>query len=103
MSARAVTVVVTGGVTLLVGVGSPVGLPTLATLVRLRSEERRVADKVRFGVAPAVRLTKFDQFTVPALKVPPPVALTKLTPTGNLSVTDGVVAVDGLAFVTLIV
>ena len=96
-----VTLVVTGGVTLFVGFGSFGNGPTLATFV---SEPLvgAVTIKVRFVVwlfvmAPKLHVTK------PALVVPPPVALTNVTPTGNVSVTVTLLAVDGPKFVTEIV
>jgi hypothetical protein len=43
------------------------------------------------------------QLTTPLLLAPPPVALTKLTPAGNVSVTTTLLALDGPKFVTDIV
>src|SRR5438034_393579 len=96
-----VTVVVTGVVVLFVGLGSPVGLLTLATLVKLplaRSEERRVGKECW----PLARLPK-HQLNIPPLLLPLPLALTTVTPAGRLSVTDNEVAVEGPRFVTVIV
>ena len=99
-STTGVTPVTTGGVTLFVRIGSP-GVLTFATFV---SEPLvgAVTIKVRFVVwlfvmAPKLHVTK------PALVVPPPVALTNVTPTGNVSVTVTLLAVDGPKFVTLMV
>jgi hypothetical protein len=43
------------------------------------------------------------QFTTPLLFNPPPEALTKFTPAGNVSVTTTLLALDGPKFVTEIV
>ena len=99
--ATGVTVVVTGGVTLFVGVGSGVGEPTLAKFVNV---------PLAGGVTVTVTLLtwllasvpKFH-VTTPELFAPPPVALIKFTPLGNASVTVTLLAVDGPKFVTEIV
>lgn len=41
--------------------------------------------------------------TKPALVTPPPLALTNVTPAGNVSVTVTLLALDGPKFVTLMV
>jgi hypothetical protein len=43
------------------------------------------------------------QLTTPLLLAPPPVALTNVTPNGNVSVTVTLLALDGPKFVTEIV
>ena len=96
-----VTLVITGGVTLFVGVGSLVGVLTLATFVS-EPLAGAVTINVRFVVwlfvnAPKLHVTK------PPFVTPPPVALTNVTPTGNVSVTVTLLAVDGPKFVTLMV
>ena len=100
-SASGVTVVVTGGVTLFVGVGSGVGEPVVAKFVNV---------PLAGGVTVTVTLltwllTSVPKFhvTTPELFVPPPVALTKFTLLGNASVTVTLLAVDGPKFVTLMV
>src|SRR5208282_5015472 len=100
-SATGVTEVMTGGVMLLVRLGSPVGELAVAMLV---SEPLAGAFtvKVRLLTAPLARVPRL-QFTTPALLAPPPLALTKLTPAGNASVTTTPLALEGPKFVTLIV
>src|ERR1041385_2792445 len=93
-SAEAPTKVMTGGVTLLVRFGSAVLPLTLAKLVRLETAFGAVTFSVKLVVAPAPRL-KFVHNTSLPLRIPPPLALTKVTDAGKLSVTDKVAAVDG--------
>jgi len=100
-SANGVTVVTTGGVTLLVKFGSGVGDVTLAVLVN-EPEAGTVTFNVKFVVAFAANEAKF-QLTTPAFVVPLPVALTKVTPTGKASVTTTLLAVEGSKLVTEIV
>ena len=100
-NAEFVTVVMTGGVTLFVGFGSPVGVLTIATLVN-EPEAGAVTVTVTLLTWPLVNRPKL-QFTTPLLFMPPPVALTKLTPTGKVSVTTTPLALDGPKFVTDIV
>jgi hypothetical protein len=100
-SADGVTVVTTGGVTLLVRFGSGVGEVTLAVLVKVPLAGA-VTIRVKFVVAFAAREARF-QFTTPAVSLPLPVALTKVTPTGKASVTTTLVAVDGPKLVKVIV
>ena len=99
-STTGVTPVTTGGVALLVNWGSP-GVLTFATFV---SEPLvgAVTTNVRLVVWLFVKVPKLH-VTKPAFVTPPPVALTKVTPTGNVSVTVTLLAVDGPKFVTLIV
>src|SRR5271165_4704168 len=97
-SATGVTVVMTGGVTLLVRFGSPVGVLTLATFVRL-PEAGAVTVKVTFVIWPLARVPRV-QFTTPLLLRPPPVALTKVTEAGRLSVTTTLLALEGPKLVT---
>jgi hypothetical protein len=101
MSVTGVTPVTTGGVTLFVGTGSPVGPPTLATFVRLPLTGA-VTINVRFVVWPFVKVPRLH-VTKPKLFEPFPLALTNVTPTGNVSVTVTLLAPDGPKFVTLIV
>ena len=100
-SAAAVTLVITGGVVLLVGLGSPVGLFTLATLVSVPLAGALTVT-VKLLAWPLANAPKF-QLTTPALLLPLPLALTKVTPAGRLSVTDNDVAVEGPRFVTVMV
>jgi len=100
-SANGVTVVTTGGVTLLVKFGSGVGDVTLAVLV---SEPLvgAVTTNEKLVVAFAANEARF-QLTTPAFIVPLPVALTKVTPAGNASVTTTLLAVEGPKLVTVTV
>ena len=99
--ATGVTVVITGGVTLFVGVGSPVGEFTFAVFV-----SEPVAGAVTVTVTlltwPFTSVPKF-QFTTPLFVVPPSEADTNVTPAGNASVTTTLLADDGPKFVTEIV
>jgi hypothetical protein len=101
MSATGVTGVVTGGLVLFVGFGSPVGEFTMAVLVNVPLAGA-ITFKVKLLVVPAI-IVPNDQLTIPALFVPLPLALTNVTPTGKLSVTTTPLADDGPAFVTVIV
>ena len=101
MLAIGVTVVVTGGVTLLVEMGSTVGELTLAVFVN-EPFAGAVTVTVTLLIAPFVRLPKFHD-TMPELFTPPPVALTNVTVVGNVSVTVTLLAVEGPKFVTEIV
>jgi hypothetical protein len=91
----------TGGVTLFVGLGSPVGVLTDATLV---SEPLAGAVTVTVTLLtwPLVKAPKL-QLTRPLLFNPPPVALTNVTLAGSVSVTTTLLALDGPKFVTEIV
>ena len=100
-SATGVTVVVTGGVTLFVGVGSGVGEPTLAKFVNVP-----LAGGVTVTVTLLIWLLRsVPKFhvTTPELFVPLLVALTKFTLLGNASVTVTLLALDGPKFVTVMV
>ena len=57
---------------------------------------------VNLLTAPFARSPRL-QITTPALFVPPPLALTNVTPAGNASVTTTLLAMDGPKFVTEIV
>ena len=98
-----VTSVTTGGVRLLVGTGSPVGLPTVAVFVRLpRAVE--ITLTVRFVLPPEIKLPRSGQMTwLLAFVVVDGMELTNTKPAGKLSVTDKLAAVDGPRFVTLMV
>ena len=100
-SATGVTLVTTGGVTLFVEFGSPVGELTLAVLV---------SEPLAGAVTVTVTLLTWPlanvpnvQLTTPLLLAPPPLALTKLTPAGKVSVTTTLLALDGPKFVADIV
>ncbi len=97
-SATDVTVVVTGGVTLFVVFGSLVGEDTLAVLFNVPLVGA-VTVTVRLLTAPLTSVPK-DQFTVPLLLTPLPLADTKVTPAGNISVTTTLLAADGPKLVT---
>ena len=100
MFATGVTVVVTGGLVLFVGFGSPVGEFTMAVLVN-GPLAGAVTFKVKLVVVLAAKIPN-DQLTMPLLLTPPG-ALTNVTPAGKLSVTTTALAEDGPAFVTVIV
>ena len=93
-----VMVVVTGGVTLFVGVGSGVGEPTLAKLVNVPLAGA-VTDTVRFVFCAAASVPKFH-VTRPLLVTPLPLALTNVTLLGKVSVTITPLAGVGPRFVT---
>jgi hypothetical protein len=100
-NAEFVTLVTTGGVTLFVLFGSTVGELTLATFVN---------DPLAGAVTVTVTLLTWPlvnvpnvQLTTPLLLAPPPLALTKVTPNGNVSVTTTPLALEGPKFVTDIV
>jgi hypothetical protein len=101
MSATGVTVVMTGAVTLFVLLGSPVGELTVATLVR-EPLAGAVTVTLTLLTWPLVNVPKL-QFTTPPVFTPPPLALTNVTPNGNVSVTVTLLALDGPKFVTEIV
>jgi len=101
ISATDVTVVVTGGVTLFVRSGSLVGEATLAVLFSVPLAGA-VTVTVRLLTAPLASVPK-DQFTTPLLFTPLPLADTKVTPTGKVSVTTTPLAADGPKLVTEIV
>src|SRR5271154_3559779 len=92
-SADGITVVVTGGLVLFVGFGSPVGELTTAVFVS-EPLTGAVTITVRLLVWPAINEPS-DQFTTPLMFVPPPDALTNVVPAGKLSVTTTPLAVDG--------
>ena len=100
-SATGVTVVVTGGLVLFVEFGSPVGELTIAVFV-IVPLAGAVTVKIKLLDWLAAKLPN-DQLTTPPLVVPPPDALTKTTPAGNVSVTITPPADDGPEFVTVIV
>src|ERR1035438_10455871 len=100
-NAEFVTLVTTGGVMLLVLFGSPVGVLTLATLVS-EPLAGAVTVTVRLLTWPLASVPRL-QFTTPLLFTPPPVALTNVTPSGNVSVTVTLLALEGPKFVTKIV
>jgi hypothetical protein len=100
-SATGVTLVTTGGVTLFVEFGSPVGELTVATLVSVPFAGT-VTVTVTLLTWPLASVPKL-QFTTPLVLAPPPEALTNVTPNGNVSVTTTLLALDGPKFVTEIV
>jgi hypothetical protein len=100
-SATGVTVVPTGELVLLPGLESGVLDATVATFVTLPLAGA-VTVKVRLVPTPAARLTN-AQLTTPALFVPPPLALTKVTFVGKTSVGMMLLAIANPKFVTEIV
>jgi hypothetical protein len=99
--AEFVTVVTTGADRLLVGLGSPVGELTFATLVSVPLAGA-VTVTVTLLTWPLAKVPNV-QLTTPLVFTPPPVALTNVTPNGNVSVTTTLLALDGPKFVTEIV
>src|ERR1700722_7372710 len=96
-SAWALINVITGALVLLPGVGSGIGLPTIAVLVTAPPAGARTVT-LRFVLAPLVKAAIPGQYPAPlALVVPPPVALTNVTLAGNASVTTTLVAAEGPA------
>ena len=100
-SATGVTVVMTGAVTLFVEFGSTASELALAVFVNepLAGAVTVTVTLLTWPLAKTPRL----QLTTPLVFTPPPVALTKLTPAGNVSVTTTLLALDGPKFVTDIV
>src|SRR5580698_5067296 len=93
--------VITGALVLLPGVGSVIGLPTIAVLVTAPPAGARTVT-LKFVPAPLVNAGIVGQNTAPlALVVPPPVALRKVAFAGNASVTTTLVAADGPALATV--
>ena len=97
-SACGITMVMTGGVTLFVRLGSSVGEPALASFVSVPLAGVATVRVTLLTMPPA----KFPRLhvTIPLSFVPPPVVLTKLVPAGNASVTVTLPAVEGPKFVT---
>jgi hypothetical protein len=91
----------TGAVTLFVLFGSPVGELTAAVLVSepLAGAVTVTVTLLTWPLANVPRL----QLTTPLVLAPPPLALTNVTPSGNVSVTTTLLALDGPKFVTEIV
>src|SRR5258705_9586553 len=100
-SATGVTPVITGGVRLLVEFGSLVGELTVAVLVS-EPLAGTVTTTVRLLIWPLARLPRL-QLTTPLLLTPLPLALTKVTVAGKLSVPTTPLATDGPRVVTDIV
>src|SRR4051812_29352309 len=101
MSATGVTLVTTGGLVLLPGVGSPVGELTRAMFVS-EPPAGAVTVNVRLLTWPTVKLPT-AQLTIPLLLTPLPEALTKVAPAGTASVTTTPLALEGPKLVTEIV
>jgi hypothetical protein len=91
----------TGGVTLLVLLGSPVGELTLAVFVSV-PEAGAVTVTVRLLTWPLANVPNV-QLTTPLVLIPLPLADTNVTVAGNVSVTTTPLALDGPKFVTDIV
>ena len=100
-SAAGITVVMTGEVMLFVLFGSTVGELALAVFVNVPLAGT-VTVTVRLLTWPLAKVPRL-QLTTPLVFTPPPLALTKLTPAGNVSVTTTLLALDGPKFVTDIV
>jgi hypothetical protein len=91
----------TGGVTLLVLLGSPVGELTLAVFVSVPLAGA-VTVTVTLLTWPLVSAPKL-QLTTPLVLIPLPLADTKVTVAGNVSITTTLLALEGPKFVTDIV
>jgi hypothetical protein len=91
----------TGAVTLLVLLGSPVGELTLAVFVSV-PEAGAVTVTVRLLTWPLVSAPKL-QLTTPLVLIPLPLADTNVTVAGSVSVTTTPLALEGPKFVTDIV
>ena len=100
-SASGVTVVTTAGVTLFKMFVSPVGEATWAVFVKVPLAGA-VTVTVKLLTWPDTSVPRL-QFTTPELFVPLPLAVTNATPTGSVSVTTTLLALDGPRFVTLMV
>src|SRR2546421_463946 len=100
-SAIGLTAVITGGVRLFVELESIVGELTLAILVR-EPLAGAVTVTVRLLTWPVARSPKL-QLTTPPLLMPLPLAFTKVTDAGKVSVTTTLLAMDGPKLVTEIV
>jgi hypothetical protein len=100
-SATGVTVVPPGELVLLPEFGSAVIEVTVALFVTTPLAGALTVI-VTFVVLPLVRVPKV-QLATPALVVPPPLALTNTTFVGNTSLATTLLAVEGPAFVTVIV
>ena len=96
------TVVVIGGVTLLVGIGSSVGVPALAVFV-MPPRTGAMTLMVKFVAVFASNVPRFVQMIWLPLVVKPAVALTKVMFAGKLSVTLKLAALEGPAFDTVMV
>ena len=101
-SATDVTVVTTGGVVLFSTFVSPVGELTFATFVNVVPLFGAITVKVRFVACDAVIVPRFQITLLPTF-TPLADALEKVIPTGNVSVTVTLLALDGPKFVTEIV
>ena len=99
-SADGLTVVMTGGVVLLVSVGSGVEFVTLAKFVNV-PVAGAVMTSVKLVEPPLASVAMVGHVTAPLLLVPPLVALTNETPAGKVSDVMMFVAVEGPAFVTV--
>jgi hypothetical protein len=91
----------TGAVTLFVLLGSTVGELALAVFVSVPLAGAATVT-VTLLTWPLAKVPNV-QLTTPLVFTPPPVALTKLTPAGSVSVTTTLLALDGPKFVTDIV
>jgi hypothetical protein len=100
-SATGVTVVPTGELVLLPEFGSAVVEVTVAIFVTTPLAGALTVI-VTFVALPLARVPK-TQLATPALVVPPPLALTNTTFVGNTSLATTLLAVEGPAFVTVIV
>ena len=80
---------------------SNVGEATFALLVKVPLAGA-VTMTVRLLACPAANVPRLQAIT-PELVTPPPVALTKVTPVGKVSVTTTLLPLEGPRFVTLIV
>ena len=87
---------------LFAAVGSKVPAVPLTTLLNVALLAGAVTVTVKLVVAALAKLVSV-QFTTPLLLVPPPEALTNVTPAGSVSLTTTLVAVLGPRLVAVIV
>ena len=91
--------VMTGWLTLLVVTGSNTGLAPVAKFV-IVPREMDITFNVRFVVAPTARLPRLQTTWLLAFVVVTGTELINTSPTGKLSVTVTLLAIDGPKFVT---
>jgi hypothetical protein len=82
--------------------GSGVDAVQEAVLVKVPASGA-ITVRVKLAVPPLLRVGRVGQVTTPPLARPPPVALKKLAPAGNTSVSATLLAEEGPKLVTVIV
>ena len=87
---------------LLDATGSPVA-EVLDTMLVIEPLAFAVMVMVKFVAAAFAKFVSVGQVTTPLFTVPPPDALTKVAPAGNVSLTTTLLAVEGPILVTVMV